>query len=331
VPLLIYLPIGPFNPSKEEFPRVFPLNWFRFGNTQRNAWYRSRNKVKHHTMLTRREVLIAGSVSTALSAKTAWTKPSAEPLKIGLTPVILTDQFAFLSRWARYLSDQTDHPVSFVVRESYQSILDLLMTGQVNAAWICGYPYVRMQDRLDLLNVPLYQGQPTYRAYLITSLRQSAEITGWENLEGKVLAYSDPLSNSGWLVARSQMAKAGIDHRKLRRTFFTYGHRNVADAVAAGLADAGAIDGYVWETMKTQGIEFIAKTRIAWRSEPFGFPPIVTLKNSIHPATPALSRALSNMHLNASGQELLNALNLSGFTTGEPPLFESIRKLSRSF
>jgi phosphonate transport system substrate-binding protein len=126
------------------------------------------------------------------------------------------------------------------------------------------------------------------------------------------------------------MARAGIDHRKLRRTFFTYGHRNVADAVAAGLADAGAIDGYVWETMKTQGIEAVDQTRITWKSEPFGFPPIVTLKNTNHPATPALRRALSNMRLNAKGQELLKALNLSGFTTGEPSLFESIRKLSRS-
>nr|WP_296291210.1 PhnD/SsuA/transferrin family substrate-binding protein [Limnohabitans sp.] len=281
-------------------------------------------------MPTRREILITSAASTALATKTAWAKPGAEPLKIGLTPVILTDQFAFLSRWGKYLSDQTEHPVSFVVRESYQSILDLLMGGQVNAAWICGYPYVLMQARLDLLSVPLYQGQPTYQAYLISALRQSGVIGGWANLEGKVLAYADPLSNSGWLVARAQMARAGIDHRKLRRTFFTYGHRNVADAVAAGLADAGAIDGYVWETMKTQRIETIDQTRIAWKSEPFGFPPIVTMKNTHHPATPALRRALSNMHLNATGQELLNALNLSGFTTGEPSLFESIRKLSRS-
>ncbi len=281
-------------------------------------------------MPTRREILITSAALTALATKTAWAKPGAEPLKIGLTPVILTDQFSFLSRWGKYLSDQTEHPVSFVVRDSYQSLLDLLMGGQVNAAWICGYPYVLMQARLDLLSVPLYQGQSTYQAYLISSLRQSGVIGGWANLEGKVLAYSDPLSNSGWLVARAQMARAGIDHRKLRRTFFTYGHRNVADAVAAGLADAGAIDGYVWETMKTQGLKAVDQTRITWKSEPFGFPPIVTLKNTNHPATPALRRALSNMRLNAKGQELLKALNLSGFTTGEPSLFESIRKLSRS-
>lgn len=278
-------------------------------------------------MFTRRKVLVSCAASAIGAASHVWAQ---SPLKIGLTPVILTDQFAFLSRWSQYLSDNIGVPVTFVSRESYQSILGLLMNGQVNAAWICGYPYTSLQPSLDLLSVPLYLGKPTYQAYLLTNKRNSKDITGWSDLEGKVLAYSDPLSNSGWLVARAQMKKAGIDHRNLLKSFFTYGHRNVADAVASGLADAGSIDGYVWETMRNQGIETISQTHIAWKSEPYGFPPIVKLKNSSHPAYGALSETLMTMHLNPKGQELLRALNLTGFTSGTPSMFESIRKLALS-
>jgi phosphonate transport system substrate-binding protein len=39
-------------------------------------------------------------------------------LRIGLTPVILADQVAFLSRWGRYLSARTGCEVSFKARES---------------------------------------------------------------------------------------------------------------------------------------------------------------------------------------------------------------------
>ena len=141
-------------------------------------------------MLTRREVLIAGSVSTALSAKTAWTKPSSEPLKIGLTPVILTDQFAFLSRWARYLSDQTDHPVSFVVRESYQSILDLLMTGQVNrvASWSTRVRLALFE--LQTSRLPLTSGAVSCAVSVLSMPRSALRLDhSWSCMAKKMRAF----------------------------------------------------------------------------------------------------------------------------------------------
>lgn len=278
-------------------------------------------------MFTRRKMLVGLAASATSAVHSDWAR---SPLRIGLTPVILTDQFAFLSRWSEYLAENIGVPVTFVARESYQSILGLLMSGQVNAAWICGYPFTSLQARLDLLCVPLFEGKPTYQAYLLTNQHSAHHISGWADLRGKVLAYSDPLSNSGWLVARAQMAKAGVDHRSLLRSFFTYGHRNVAEAVASGLADAGSIDGYVWETMKNHNLGEISKTHIVWKSEPYGFPPIVKLKNTDHPAFSLLSETLMSMHLNPTGQELLRALNLTGFAAGEPSMFESIRDLSLS-
>ena len=199
--------------------------------------------------MNRRELL----VSTAAAVVTAWPAlglGAVPRLRIGLTPVILADQAAFLSRWAEYLSQRLECQVVFTSRDEYQPILDLLFGGQLDAAWICGYPFVRQQQQLRLLAVPLYQGQPTYQSYLIRSA--GSPIQGWADVRGKVFAYSDRLSNSGWLVAQGQLAAAGIGAGDLKRAFFAQGHRNVAEAVAAQLADAGSIDGYVWETMRQQ-------------------------------------------------------------------------------
>lgn len=252
------------------------------------------------------------------------------PLRIGLTPVILADQVAFLSRWGRYLSARTGCEVSFKARESYQMILDMLFAGQIDAAWICGYPYVQHASALSLLAVPLYGGQPTYQAYLIRSRNVSPPIQGWADLRGRVLALSDPLSNSGWLVAQAQLAQAGVGLSELKRTFFAHGHRNVAEAVASRLAHAGSIDGYVWETMRQQGMAAIGRTEVVWKSEPHGFPPLVTKRGFVHPFQHQLQKALLSMGEDKAGLDLLRALNLTGFTGGTAAMFDSIKRQAQS-
>ena len=278
----------------------------------------------------KRRTCLQAIAATGFAGVRSAHPANAAKLRIGLTPVILADQVAFLSRWGRYLSERAACEVTFIARESYQPILDLLFSDQLDAAWICGYPFVRYESQLSLLCVPLYLGEPTYQAYLIRPQSASNSIRGWEDLKDKVLAYSDPLSNSGWLVAQAQLAKAGLNPRDLKRTFFAHGHRNVAEAVASRLAQAGSIDGYVWETMRQQGMTAIAQTEVVWKSEAFGFPPLVTQRGAGHPALARLQHAMIAMAEDKPGQELLRSLNLTGFTQGQPSTFESIRRQAKT-
>ena len=251
-------------------------------------------------------------------------------LRIGLTAVILADQAAFLSRWADYLSQRLGARVSFVSRDQYQAVHDLLFSGQVDAAWTCGYPFVRFQSQLQLLAVPIYKGQPLYQSYLIRPLGGEVTVRGWADLTGKVFAYSDPLSNSGWLVAQGEFAAAGIAQKDLKRSFFAHGHRNVADAVASRLADAGSIDGYVWETMHMQGMPGALQTEVIWKSRLHGFPPLVAAAGTAPATLDALRRTLLGMANDDAGRALLKSLNLDGFIAGQAGIFDSIRQLARS-
>ena len=273
------------------------------------------------------QLAMAGS-GAALAQPFAWA--NGRRLRIGLTPVILADQVAFLSRWGRYLSERVGCEVNFVARESYQVILDMLAADQLDVAWICGYPFVRQESNFSLLAVPLYQDKPQYQSYLIRSKSGTPSIQGWHDLRDRVLAYSDPLSNSGWLVAQAQLAKVNLKSRDLKRTFFAHGHRNVVEAVAARLADAGSVDGYVWETMRLQGMNAVAMTEVVWKSEFFGFPPLVTRKGVSHPYFEKLQTALLAMPQDEGGQALLRAMNLNGFTHGMPKMFDSIRLQAKS-
>ena len=80
-------------------------------------------------------------------------------------------------------------------------------------------------------------------------------------------------------------------------------------AVATGLAESGSIDGYVWDVMRVREPELINKTRVVYRSEELGFPPIVGLKSTNDPTLGKLiSTAFLEMSSHPIGQSVLAIL-----------------------
>lgn len=277
----------------------------------------------------RRRLLAAASASMVL-ASASRAAPSDAPLRFGTTPVFLDDQIALLSLWQGYLETRLQRTLAFVQRGSYREIVDLLLAESIDVAWLCGFPFVLYADRATLVAVPSYQGRPLYQSYLIVPADDSAtEHVG--QLSGRVFAYSDPLSNSGYLVPRSELLRLGHrPERFFRRTFFTFGHRRVVQAVQARLADAGAVDGYVWDTLAKQHPHATAGVRVAWRSEHFGFPPVVARASLPADAREAFAQALLGMPRSERGRYLLQRLNVDGFERGDARLFDGIRRLAQA-
>lgn len=252
------------------------------------------------------------------------------PLRIGLTPVFLDEQPRIIAAWREYLEERLGREVIFVRRGSYREITSLLLSKKLDAAWICGLPYVERRASLSLVAAPVYRGAPIYRSYLIVP-KGDARTQSWEDLPPGVFAFSDPDSNSGNLYPRWAMRKAGINvETHFRKTFFTRQHVSVVEAVAAGLADAGAIDGYIWETLKIHNPEITAKTRVVEQSQTFGFPPVVARNDLPDEEIRNLRRVLTGMANDQEGRRILSELNLDGFIQAEPALYDSIEEMARS-
>jgi len=252
------------------------------------------------------------------------------PMRIGLTPVFLDDQPRILSVWQDYLEARLGRVVSFVQRGSYREIADLLLRGEIDAAWLCGLSYVERQARMSLIVVPVYEGAPLYRSLLIVP-KNDQETDSWKHLPAGVFAFSDPDSNSGYLYPRFSMKDAGIDPKRyFRKTFFAHGHRNVVEAVAVGLADAGAVDSYVWEALTKNHPDLTGGTRVVLRSETFGFPPIVARADLPQQDLFKLRQVFVGMSEDPGGRRLLELLNLDGFVTSRPSLYDRIVEMSRA-
>ena len=271
----------------------------------------------------RREV-VSGVLALCPLAGSRPAFASSGELRFGLTPVFLTSDLELLDRLRSYLEQATGLSVRLVTRRTYQEITSLLLSGQLDAAWICGFPFVANRPRLDLVAVPVWQGKPLYRSYLIAGTDREA--TSLDDLRGDVHAFSDPDSNSGWLVTATALAREGQSpERFFGRTIFTYGHRNVVRAVASGLAMSGSVDGYVYEVMRETEPDLIAQTKIVRRSELLGFPPVAcTASSAEDPKTRRLQGALVGMAEHPDGRAVLKMLRLDGFSIEDPSLFDTI-------
>lgn len=272
----------------------------------------------------RRMLLGLGSACSLMSAGARSARSTGAPLRFALTPVLLTSDLLMLEELKGYLARAIDRPVHLVTRRTYQEITALLVTRQVDAAWICGYPFVAFRDQLALVAVPVWKGRPLYQSYLIVGSDLKAETLG--ELAGTVHAFSDPDSNSGFLVTCAALAEMGTSPSKFFRQFFyTYGHRNVVRAVSSGLASSGSVDGYVYDVLAETEPELVARTRVIRRSEPLGFPPIACASADAGSAGIArLREALVNMAADPDGRRVLSMLRLDGFSVEKPELFDGI-------
>ncbi|HVZ00757.1 MAG TPA: PhnD/SsuA/transferrin family substrate-binding protein [Dongiaceae bacterium] len=271
--------------------------------------------------LTRRSMIQAAAASTILHPLRAQADA---PLSFGLTPVLLDSDIALLDLMQAYLQEALNRPVNLVKRRTYQEITALLLSGELDAAWICGFPYIQHWDRLSLIVVPLYHGQPLYQSYIIVP--KDRAVTDWQELRGDIHAFSDPDSNSGHLVTWALLADAQETPQTFfRQTFYTYGHRNVVRAVATGLAQSGSVDGYVWDVIRDREPALANQTKVLRRSEWLGFPPVVHLKTDRDSGKiDQLSAALQSANKSQKGRDLLAMLELDGFAPEQPSLFNAI-------
>lgn len=255
-----------------------------------------------------------------------------QTIRIGFTPAFVHDQHALLADWRRYMEKRLGLKVEIVQRDSYRETMDLLRLKQMDFAWVCDYPFLTLKDLVRLLAVPLYKGKPLYRSFIIVPAGpRGAHVQGIADMKDGVFAYADPLSNTGYLYPRFAIHKLGADPKTFfRKTFFTWSHKKVIEAVALGLAQGGAVDSYIWETVARMDPELTRRTRIVQQSPDYGFPPFVAHRDLAPELFELVQRFLLTMHQDQEGAALLKRINLDRFIAGDIQLYDGVAEMMRT-
>ncbi len=180
-----------------------------------------------------------------------------------------------------YLSRQTPFRFRLKLSHSYDETIEQLRNGQVVAAFLGTYIYLksRKKDHLHCILKPLNkEGKPFFRSVVITGSHNT--IRTLSDLQNKRLALPSPLSYSAnWLFFERRLSKK---HLALVR-YFNF-HNTVVYQVLKGNFDAGVVKDRVANAFTNKGI------RIIYRSAPIPASPIVVHQNT----NPQISKAITD-------------------------------------
>ncbi|MDX8396440.1 MAG: PhnD/SsuA/transferrin family substrate-binding protein [Mariprofundaceae bacterium] len=219
-----------------------------------------------------------------------------------------------LTEFTSWLAKKANYPLATEYTGSYQNLSDSLQKDPSSIAWTCGVPFVEdhASDQQQLVAVPLFNGKPTYRSFVVTRSGRSEKTLA--DFKGQVFAYSDPRSNSGFVAPAYALKQQGIDiNQHFRYMSHTGLHEYSIEALLAGQADVANIDEYVVVEYFKAHPETKDKLVILEAFGPFPFTPIVAGNKVPKDAIKRLQQALITMHEDPKGAAMLKQFGMDGF------------------
>ena len=238
------------------------------------------------------------------------------------------ETFSYYEDIIRFISEKLDMPYEFHQRRTYDEVNNMLETGQLDFAFICTGAYVELNpdSGVQLLSIPVTRGKTVYQAYLIVPEGSSAE--GFADLKGLSFAYTDLLSNTGYLYTKYRLTEIGEDPNTFfSSTVFTNAHDVSIQMVAKGLIDGASIHGMVFDYLRANEPERVRGVRIIEISEDYGIPPVVASSRMSDDLKAKVRTVLQNMHLDGQGIKLINNLLIDEFTDGDDADYDGVREM----
>jgi len=160
-----------------------------------------------------------------------------------------------------YLEQELSEPISIEFHKNYAAILDAFCRDNIDLAFLGPLPYIKLKKKCDKV-VPIVRfvnkkGKSTYTCSIITDTEIGVQ--NLQELKGKKVALTQPLSTCGYLMTDFLLRQAGF-HLADTRYRYVGNHRKVALAVIRGEADAGGLKTSIAHKYEHLGIRFLART-----------------------------------------------------------------------
>lgn len=255
------------------------------------------------------------------------TKP--KPLPFVFSGVVKNNNnFQLLLDFTQYVSKKSNIPLQTAYVNSYANLSKILKEHPRSLAWTCAAPFMLAYKKGEekLIAVPLFKGKPLYNSVIITQKKNTQACI--KDFKGAIFAYSDPLSNSGFLAPKYHLAKSNIKISNFFSLMLNTGsHEGSIASVISGIADIAAVDEYILDLYLIKHPEAKNILREVKRLGPFPFTPIVAGKDISAQEIKTLASVLTQMKNDPEGKKLLDTFALNGFVIKSPEFYKPIEKM----
>jgi phosphonate transport system substrate-binding protein len=137
---------------------------------------------------------------------------------------------------AKYLQEKTGYYFKVAVPTSYAAVIEAMGTNEADIAWLATYAYILAHEKYgaEVKLSTVRNGLGKYRGQFIA--RTGSKIKTLSDINGKVVAFTDAASTSGFIYPSAVLQSLNI---KPKNYFFAGGHPQAVLAVYSGRADVG--------------------------------------------------------------------------------------------
>lgn len=272
-----------------------------------------------------------GTPFTPPRYSTAGSDVQERPLRIVISTVIspnvtIEDWRAF----ADYISKKLGRPTILLQRRSYKEIDQLLSNGDADISFMstgayCSYHGIQ---QLDVLAMIFYQDTMDYKTYLIT-LSSRNDINSIDDLRGKTMAFSDPLSYSGHIniVNELNTRYATSPSHYFSNYIYTGSHDRSIWAVKNKLVDAACVDSLVYDLILSDHPEDTNGIKIFQTIGNIPIGPIVVRSDLPAEQKEKLQQLLFNMHNDPQMAKSLKKIMIDKFVAPQQQLYTPYKKI----
>jgi phosphonate transport system substrate-binding protein len=216
-------------------------------------------------------------------------------------------------------------------RRSYREVNALLERGEIDAALLCTGGYLELEgrsaDRIEVLAVPVVDGQLHYRSLVIVPA--DSPVTTLAELAGRRLALTDELSLTGYRYPVQALAALGIPADQVRHgALITRSHDRSIEAVEGRLVAAAAVDSLIYQRTLATDPSRAARTRVVHTSPAFGMPPLVVRRDLAPERRERLREAVLAIDRDPAASAYLEALGIERFVPPPAGLYDSARAIA---
>jgi len=220
--------------------------------------------------------------------------------------------FEFYRQIVGYLGEVTGITTELVSSIPATEQDQMVDSGEIQAVFTCGLPYVRKADctppLLSLLAAPVMLGarycdKPVYYSDVI--VRADSPYQTFEDLRNTTFAYNEVYSLSGYMLPCYHILTLGEAGRFFAKTVRSGSHAMSMEWVEEGRAVAAAIDSVVLEMEIAQHPERAWSLRVIENMGPTTMPPVAASNGLPDNLNEPMRQALLSMHTTEQGRAIL--------------------------
>ncbi len=259
-------------------------------------------------------MLVSSSVMAApIDHGEAWDREGwPSKIRIGVLP---EEDMAVMRQRYQPLQEHFEEilgiPVELYFGTDFTAMIEAMRFKHIEASKFGPFSYILAAERANaqaIVQGAMSRFAPTYKSYIITS--KDTGITTVEDLEGKVFAWVDPASTSGYLFPRAHLIQeTGIDNESLDDYFsqviYSGGHDASVRAVISGDVDAASVSDS--QVFRMQAADYPGIEDVVVVTETLPIPRSPEAVRADLPQT--LKTAITFAYLSFNNQDFLTAHN----------------------